>query len=256
MATEEERLRDENQAIERLVTRLLTDLTSDDHTEASHAARALYRLRDIRAVPVLIAALSASERRVRSVAAGVLGELADRRAVPPLIEALEQAEDELDFNDGVAAAHSLGKLGDLQAVDALVRALERRYVHQAAVEALGRIGDRRAVEPLIASMRRTKNPSIATVLGNFGDQRAVEPLLTELSAIQQPPPTAGNERRWQDIYFYYVIRALGKLGDPRAIPLLEWIAEHETSPALKGKSLSAIASRALERIHEQRGPGA
>jgi HEAT repeat protein len=124
-------------------------------------------------------------------------------------------------------------------------------VHQAAVDALGQIGDRRAVVPLIDSMRLTKNPSITTVLGNFGDERAVEPLLAELAAVQQPRPDTGNERRWQEIYFYYLIRALGKLGDRRATPLLEWVCERETGPTLKGKSLADMATRALQRIEEQ-----
>jgi hypothetical protein len=53
-----------------------------------------------------------------------------------------------------------------------------------------------------------------------------------------------------------MIRALGKLGDPQAIPLLAWIAEQETAPVLNGKSLSNVAMRALERIQEQREPGA
>jgi HEAT repeat protein len=256
MATEEERLHDEGQATEHLVIRLLTALTSDNRVEATQATMALYRLRDPQAVPPLITALSAPERHVRAVAAGVLGELQDRRAVRPLIDALEHAEDELYDNAGVAAAHSLGKLGDPQAVDALIRALERPNLDQAAVDALGRLGDRRAVEPLIAYMRRTKNPSGATVLGNFGDHRAVEPLLTELATIQEPRPTMGFDRTRQDIYFYYVIRALGKLGDSRAVPLLAWISDYETNPVLKGKSLSDMASRALQRIHEGRPHGA
>src|SRR5262245_45276246 len=134
--------------------------------------------------------------------------------------------------------------------DSAPRREDPLHSHQAAVDALRQIGDRCAVEPLIALIRNTKNPSIATVLGNFVDQRAVDALLTELAAIQQPRTGVGKERGWQDIAFYYLIRALGKLGDPRAIPLLEWIAEHETAPDLKGKSLSAMATRTPQRIHE------
>ncbi len=129
-------------------------------------------------------------------------------------------------------------------------------MHQDAVEALARLGDMRAVEPLIAALRTTKNPSIATVLGNLHDRRAVEPLLAEVQTMQLPRPASARDRRWQDIYFYYVVRALGKLGDPRALPLLEWVREHETAPVLKGRSIGEMAAKAIQHIQEPHEPDA
>jgi HEAT repeat protein len=152
---------------------------------------------------------------------------------------------------GRAAARSLGRIGDPRAVEALVQALPLPVVHQAAVDALRDISDRRAAEPLIASMRVTKNASIAMALGNSGDPRAVQPLLIELAAMQRSRPEKGDERKRREIHFNYLIRALGKLGDPCAVPRLEWIAAHVTTPVLKRSSLSAVAKRALARIQEQ-----
>jgi HEAT repeat protein len=117
------------------------------------------------------------------------------------------------------------------------------------MKALYDYGDRRAVPSLITIMRVRHDSSVATILGNFGDRRAVGPLLEDLETLRQPvvPQPFG----WTMSYYYYAIRALGKLGDPRAIPLLEWIRDHEREPLLKGKSLADMAEKALQRIAEQ-----
>jgi len=242
---------------EQAVEQLIAALTDPEREVRLQAARALYRLRDHQAVPRLIAALASPDKHVRAVAAQALAEMEDERAVQPFIELLQRGAygDVLD-NAGGAAARGLGRLGDRRAVEALTGALAHPHVQQQAVEALARLGDVRAVEPLIAAIRATKNPSIATVLGNLHDRRAVEPLLAELQTIQLPRPASARDRRWQDIYFYYVVRALGKLGDPRALPLLEWVREHETAPVLKGRSIGEMAAKALQHIQEQHEPDA
>lgn len=97
-----------------------------------------------------------------------------------------------------------------------------------------------------------RNPSGATILGNLGDRRAVAPMLADLEPLRQAAVAANLPAvPWQASYYYYVIRALGKLGDPRAVPLLEWIRDHERDPVLKGKSLGDAAAAALRRIAER-----
>jgi HEAT repeat protein len=227
------------------VNRLLTDLADEDRAVWLPAMLALHELRDPAAVPQLITALEAPQRRVRATAALALGQIADLRAVEALIAALRRSlpTDDVFDNDGQHAAWALGQLGDARAVDVLITALADRFVCMAAVKALARIGDRRAVEPLIQLLVMEAIPSVATVLGNFGDRRAVAPMiaLLEQPPGDQPAPLRQSCR-------YYMVRALGKLGDPRALPVLERVRDQEQQPAVKRRSVGDAAAKAIERI--------
>ena len=88
-----------------------------------HAARALGKLGDLRAVEPLIQALKTEGWVVRESAIWALGELGDLRAVEPLIEALN------DENRGlrIDAARALGNLGDVRAIEPLRELLEDNY---------------------------------------------------------------------------------------------------------------------------------
>lgn len=227
----------------------------DQRREVSTSALlTLLRLRDPSAIPQLLAALALPQPHVRTTVALVLGELGDRRAVEPLIELLDTGYNGSFWdNERAMAAYALGCLGDPRAIEPLIAALSDHDwgTRGKAIEALGRLGDRRAVEPIIAVTRERQIPSGATILGNLGDRRAVAPLLEDLEALRQPG--AESALFLNASYCYYAIRALGKLGDPRAIPLLEWISINETTPVLKGKSLADMAEKALKRIAEQAG---
>jgi HEAT repeat protein len=239
------------------LTPLLTALQNDRYVVRRQAHEALGQLHGAAAVPALLAGLAIPDRRVRATIATLLGELRDRRAVLPLIDLLQTGEASDDFaNVRARAAEALGHLGDTQAVEPLMVALadEDAETRTNAIEALGRLGDRRAVEPLIAATRATRNPRGATILGNFGDQRAVVPLLAELEPLRLEAEPGHAMDRWQAIYYYYVIRALGKLGDPQAVPLLQWIRDHEREPLLKRRSLGDVAAIALRRIAERTEP--
>jgi HEAT repeat protein len=194
---------------------------------------------------------------VRAYVAIVLGELGNRSAVLPLIDLLRTGEaGDIFDNFRARAAEALGQIGDQRAVEPLIAALadEDWETRAKATEALGRLGDPRAVEPLIAATRAMRNPSGATILGNLRDRRAVAPLLAELELLRRPGAPgapADPEVPPDPIYAYYVIRALSKLGDPQAVPLLEWVRDHEVKPVLKGKSLGDVAAKALHRIAER-----
>ena len=81
---------------------------------------------------------------------------------------------------------------------------------------------------------------MATVLGNWGDSRAVESLIL---AMENPSPHVR----------FYVARALGKLADDRALPVLERAMAYDTVPildthSLHGKSVAYAAAKAVQRI--------
>ncbi len=241
---------------------LLADVQDDRRNIRLQAELALLHLQDPAVVPALLAALDIPDRRVQGLVATVLGRLGDRRAVLPLIDLLRSAkpgtltEAAFDIFASVRAraAEALGLLGDKQAVEPLIEALadEDPSTRGTAVKALGRLRDLRAVEPLIASLHADKYPWTPNILGNLGDPRAVEPLLDELEDLRRSPAgSSETQTRWHTVYYYYVILALGKLGDPRAKPLLEWVRIHEQTPVLKGKSLSDMAAKALARIAER-----
>ena len=83
-------------------------------------------------------------RSVRLHAAEALGKIGDERAVEPLIEALN--DEDASVRRGAAVA--LGRLGAERAVEPLIEALndEEGHVRRGAAVALGRLGYERAVE--------------------------------------------------------------------------------------------------------------
>jgi HEAT repeat protein len=186
----------------------------------------------------LICNLKHPDRFVQREAAIALGEMKAHQAIRPLIELLDDYETLWDV--AYDAAYALGEIGDLQAVEPLIAALDKPFARGPAAEALAKLGDARMVEPLIRLFKEQRESSIATILGNFGDRRAVEPLI---EALYDPDPSVR----------FYTGRALGKLGDKRALPILEWVREHDTQPILdrksiRGKSVSYAAGKAIERI--------
>jgi HEAT repeat protein len=89
-------------------------------------------------------------------------------------------------------------------------------VRQGAAKALGEIGDERAVEPLMKALRRDSYVrwSAVVALGKIG-KSAVEPLIGVLS-----------DDNWR--VREYAVRALGEIGDERAVePLIKALGDWE-----------------------------
>lgn len=115
------------------LARLLERLSAEDENVREHAATALGRLGDARAVPSLISALSTDpDASVREHVATALGRLRDGRAVDPLVESM-RSDPSARVREHVASA-----LGALAALERARRDPDES-VRQQAAEALRKI---------------------------------------------------------------------------------------------------------------------
>jgi HEAT repeat protein len=102
-----------------------------------------------------------------------------------------------------------------------------------------------AIKAAIPTLLVDLNEDTIKALGEAGDKRAVEPLLLELRATKSGFPS-----------FYRRValaRALGQLGDPRAIPMLEQLVhsdtvEYDAWGMGVGLSVAEVAQNALQHI--------
>ena len=165
------------------------------------------------------------------------------KAIDALLDHVKQH----DWKISWSTADELAEIGE-PAVPRLISALtdEDGYVRDVAAIALGKIGDARAVEPLISAMRHKDNRSYdddedrearmsaATALGKIADPKSLMPLIETLQG------TLVND----DNVSWYIMEALGRLGDKRAIPVLENALEH-WDPDVRQE-----ATKALRRIKQ------
>jgi len=142
---------------------------------------------------------------------------------------LSEVKLQRDWTFSWKTADELASVG-AAAIPRLIEALgnEDGYVREVAANALGKIGDRRAVGPLIQAMQYRDDRvyeddedcearvKAATALGCIADPGSVEPLIETLKYSLEKDITLS----------WYVIGALGMLGDRRAIPILESISDH------------------------------
>lgn len=133
-------------------------------------------------------------RRVQSVLVGV-----GRTAVPSLLPAIERADTSYERRHSVVRA--LGDIGDpraLPALRSLAEGPEGRYVRRAVEEAIGKIETVR-----LRAMGREAVPEL-------------------IAAVEREPYYREARRA--------AIRALGNIGDARALPVLRRIANTADSP--------------------------
>src|SRR3989449_12176 len=163
-----------------------------------------------------IAALKDEDWALREEAATLLGEFRDPRAVGPLVEALHDE----DRAVREAATTALRKIGP-PAAPALIVALQdpNGNVQEAAVAILKDVATPEAVEPLIGCLT-SKNWIVrmhaAKALGSIGHPAAFEALEKAVTDLSVRP---------------YAVDALGKLKDPRAVPILIDVVAGKNRPA-------------------------
>ena len=233
--------------------------------------RALARLRDGRAVVPLVGKVQDSVSDVRREVARALGDLGDVRASQALLLQLRDNVSEVRLE----ALRSLGRLRAADAVDAIapLAAEHQTAVRQTALEALGRIGSPEAIKDLVAMLGQgddstgnlshtpvrdaivsagpaaipqvsavLEGPTVSTttatsaawVLGELSADRAdgartPSPVQTVVAAMRRGVlPSAA------------AMRALGRIGDPSAVPVVLEFAL-DPSPQVREEALRAAA---------------
>ena len=211
-------------ADERVLTPLVSALRSSDWIVRMHAAQALGRMKRTDTVEALIPLLQDRVKAVREEAATALAAIGDV-AVSSLVHALTHE----DWLVRLHAVESLGKTRSSLAVDPLLSVLfndRDSAVREDAVRALGEIGDAGAVDHLCVAMRE---PGLRTVaveaLGRIGNPCAVPVLIDVITGAAPPEATrtaVGCGEQWSEelITQGAAVRALGLIGDERAIPSL------------------------------------
>lgn len=159
------------------------------------------------------------DRAQRKEALKQLGKLGDTTALPEIVEWLEQ---EGDWQPD--AAYALGQLGDKQAVPKLLAAIDyqvgsgrdrasrtKNRININSVRALAMLGAKenadRVIQLLDAGEATVREAAIES-LGKLGNFEGTEPLVK----------LALNDR--QPFLRKTAIKALGNLGDPKAVPAL------------------------------------
>jgi len=139
------------------------------------------------------------------------------------------------------AAYALGRIGDQRAVEPLILALmdQNMGVHSQAARALGRIGDQRAVLPLITLLEEgyyETTLAAAQALSSIGPS-VVPPLLDSLEGMH-------------GIVLRDAVRALGWIGDARALPALERLEYVDELVEKIGVTFSNVATKAIAAIKQ------
>ncbi len=230
--------------------------------------RALAHLRDKRAVVPLVGKVQDSVSEVRREVARALGDLGDVRASQALLLQLRDNIPEVRLE----ALRSLGRLRAGDAVDAIAPLTSEHTtaVRQTALEALGRIATPEAIKvlvtmlgqgddgtgnldhtpvrdavvsagpaaiPQVAAVLRmptvstTTATSAAWVLGELGSSPSSEKVVDTIVAAMRRGvlPSAA------------ALRALGRIGDPAAVPVVLEFAL-DPSPQVRNEALVAAAS--------------
>jgi HEAT repeat protein len=151
-------------------------LKGEDALVKRHAAKALGKIGDRRAVNPLIRALEDEDEWVPTLAEEALVRIG-KPAVGSFVEVLGEKNIYLRWR----AAKALGEIGDTWAVRPLIRVLNDKdaSVLRHAIQALGQIGDAKAVRPLIRMLRHNDGSvrrQAAEALGEIGETQAVKPL--------------------------------------------------------------------------------
>ena len=198
------------------------------------------RVKDQTKVPVLIEQCSARDAAVRREAAMELGRIGDQLAVATLIRLL-------DDEDGKARTNAILALGWLQAKDAVPKLIDTAKnqdvrFRRRAVQALGQIGDKSAVPALLAAMKDADyhvRENAVLALGWLKAEEAVPAMIEILTLFDRQDP-------YQRGLMIAAIRALGHIGDGRALPRLEfWVTNANDFPAPRraaGKRITNIYS--------------
>jgi HEAT repeat protein len=193
--------------------RVLSDPSKDVRLAA---AQAMGRSSSPEATSLLLGHLDDSAPDVRGEVATALGRLGDARAVLPLVGRVQDTDQEVRRR----VARALGDLTNAQAISALVIALNDSSldVRVEAALALGRIGAAQTADPA-----RTEEATVA-----------LAPFAQATSDGSRPATEATHAMRQASL------RALGRIGSPRAIDLLVAALEGDRPDAMRTPAREAL----------------
>lgn len=207
---------DDKMVLRKAILNVLAQTLLKDNAESVriHAAEALGKIGDARAVDPLTQALEDSDSAVRSTATQALGRIG-KPGVESLIEALKSGDEGVRMY----AAKGLGEIKDTRAITPLIEALKIKTrwggAEGSAAQALTDIGEP-AVEPLIQVLKDSdENVRLLTTitLGDIGDTRAVDPLIQTLKDSNKKVQRAAA-------------KALKKIGSEKAEKTLKDYRKH------------------------------
>ncbi len=252
-------LRDEDWALREEAATLLGDFRDpravgplvgvlhDEDRAVRDAATAALRKIGPPAAPALLAALQDPNGNVQEAAVAILKDVATPEAVEPLVGCLTSR----NWIVRMHAAKALGNLGDERAVRHLIPLLvdSVKAVRVDATDALARIG-RPALATLLAALRHEEwilRLHACEALGKIGAEEAVvalcEVMLHDrdmavrqdaakaLSSIGHPAAFEALAKAVMDLPIRpYAVDALGRLKDPRAVPILIDVVAGKSRP--------------------------
>jgi len=170
----------------------------------------LGRIRDKKAVPVIVDALNEKKMTMRYTAARALGYIADKKAVGPLIKQLADKEWQVRFY----AAEALGKIGDKSAAKPLANLLlsdPSETVRLTAIEALDKL-DAKTESRAVLEAFSDKAPKIRCYAIELSSSWMVKEAVGPISSMLKTDRS--NKVRASCAY------ALGAYDDYTAIPAL------------------------------------
>ena len=204
------------------VDTLIQQLHSRDWMTRCDAARLLGQSRDPRAVDALLPDLSDSDWRVRRNAAQALGALGDQRATEALLQALQDRT----LTVRQRAIVALGRIKDPQALPVLLKVLlEDERLSYEASRAIRKFG-KKALPEIAKVYEQSKQQQLMLLLVEMKYEGALDLMLKSLEYPDTPTRLT-------------VIRALGKLGNKKAIPGLIDQLEH-SDPMIQSEAVRAL----------------
>ena len=247
-----------NQARETKNANRLIELLKFDETLEGGAGKSLEELGDL-AVEPLIGALQNSDQVVSNRAALLLGNIRDRRAVEHLLHLLRGSDE-----SKISASYALGEIGDSNAIEPLFEAATQNInpdVRVAAGHALFQLGDSRANNVLMEALRLS--PSlffIANAIGTLaktGDPKVIPLLISyldhqhdDLRSLAAEGLTKIGEPAFDALIAVinsdendkqrYACYALGAMGNTRALPALERLAQEAKNKEIREAAMYAI----------------
>lgn len=217
---------------------VLTLLTTLEHTRGAtraYAIESLGRIGDKRAVPKLIELLADDDAIASSNALIALGKIPDVRALRAILPLLESPESDVQRH----AIEALGEIGDPRAVPGLVKLLPHadEFQQDTLVDALVKIGDVNASEALLP------------LLGNC----RIELLLKLLLWVKKAKPPAATSvvlellEHSQSAVRRQAVDALGEISDLHTFAPISELLSHDSSFEVR-----AAAAKAIGKISQKR----